>query len=57
MTYPNANSSTMDGRQTSGRKGFAYDWRSVLLEGDVVEEADRVLASAAMSETIGLLLS
>ena len=30
----------VDGRQTAGRKGFAYDWRRVLLESvDVVDTA------------------
>jgi hypothetical protein len=61
MTHPNANAVTLntrlDGRQTAGRKGFAYDWRSVMLEGcDVADIAEPGVSSAAMPALIGLLL-
>jgi hypothetical protein len=61
MTHPNANAVTLnallDGRQTAGRKGFAYDWRSVMLEGrDVADIAAPGVASTTMPVLIGLLL-
>lgn len=61
MTYPNAQTVTLstplDGRQTGGRKGFAYDWRSVLLEGgDVAVTAEAGVSFAIMTASTGLLL-
>lgn len=57
MTRPTPTARPLDGRQTAGRKGLPYDWQSLMLEGDVADEADRVLASPAMPALIGLLLT
>jgi hypothetical protein len=48
---------TMDGRQTSGRKGVPYDWQRVLLDGDVADQGDSPLPSGSMTALIGLLLT
>lgn len=45
MFHPHTGSTTLDGRQTSGRKGVAYDWQALWAENlDGIEISDLELA-------------